>query len=69
MNNQAEYAKDQDDLAEAVWTLALLKDTHALMWWSQIDTARLSRHGYVAYAYAAHKLGKYTPEIEKKMLS
>ena len=69
VNNQAEYAKDQDDLAEAVWTLALLKDTHALMWWSQIDTARLSRHGYVAYAYAAHKLGKYTPEIEKKMLS
>lgn len=68
VNNQTEYTKDQDDLAEAVWTLALLKDTHALMWWSQIDTMKLSRHGYVAYAYAAQKLGKYTPEIEQKLI-
>ena len=37
------------------------------MWWSRIDTKRLSRHGYVAYAYAAQKLGKYTPDIEKRL--
>jgi hypothetical protein len=39
------------------------------MWWSKIDVSRLSRHGYIAYAYAAVKLGKYTPDIEKNILS
>jgi hypothetical protein len=37
------------------------------MWWMKIDTSRLSRHGYIAYAYAAQKLGKYTPDIEKAL--
>ena len=69
VNNEAEYAKNADDLAEATWTLALFKDTHALMWWNQIDTNRLTRHGYIAYSYAAQKLWKYTPDMEKKMIA
>lgn len=38
------------------------------MWWSRIDISKLSRHGYIAYAYTAQKLGKFTPEIEKKVM-
>jgi uncharacterized protein YfaS (alpha-2-macroglobulin family) len=69
INNEGEYSANPDDYAEAVWTLAALKDTRALMWWTKIDTSRLSRHGYIAYAYAALKLGKYTPSIEKALTS
>jgi alpha-2-macroglobulin len=68
INNEWEYSANPDDYAEAVWTLATLKDTRALIWWSKIDPTRLSRHGYVAYAYAAQKLGKYTREIEKSLI-
>jgi hypothetical protein len=35
----------------------------------KIDVSRLSRHGYLAYAYAAEKLGKYTPDIEKTLMN
>jgi hypothetical protein len=56
INNESEYRKNPDDLAEAVWTLASLRDTRALAWWTQMDTRNLSRHGYLAYAYAAQKL-------------
>ena len=66
-SNDTEYISSPDDAAEATWTLATFKDERALMWWSRIDTKRLSRHGYVAYAYAAQKLGKYSPDIEKKL--
>ena len=67
VNNEAEYRKNADDFAESVWTLATLKDSHALMWWSSVEVQKLSRHGYLAYVYAAHKLGKYTPDMEQTL--
>jgi len=30
---------------------------------------KLSRHGYLAYAYAAQKLGKYTGDIDKLLVA
>jgi hypothetical protein len=54
-----------DTYAEAVWTLALLKNENALAWYNKIDTSKLSRHGYIAYLWASQKLGKYTLEKEK----
>lgn len=62
--NESEYKKNPDDFAEAVWTLASFRDPRAAQWWSEIDIKRLSRHWYVAYAYAAQKLGKYTESID-----
>lgn len=58
--NEAEYIHNPDSYAEAVWTLAVLRDSRALLWWTRIDPSKLSRHGYIAYAFAAKKLGKYT---------
>lgn len=37
------------------------------MWWSSVEVQKLSRHGYLAYVYAAHKLGKYTPDMEQTL--
>jgi hypothetical protein len=64
INNESEYRKNPDDLAEAIWTLASLKDSRALSWWTQIDPKTLSRHGYLAYSYAAQQLGKYSTTID-----
>lgn len=63
--NEYEYQKDMDTYAEAVWTLALLKNENALNWWSKVDSSKLSRHGYLAYLWASQKLGKYSLENEK----
>lgn len=67
--NESLYRQNMDDFAEAIWTLAILKDSHALLWYTSIDPAKLSRHGYVAYAYASAKLSRYTPDIEKKLIA
>lgn len=58
-----------DSYAEAVWTLALLKNENAESWWNKIDTSKLSRHGYIAYLWASQKLGKYSLENEKTFIS
>lgn len=66
--NEGEYQKNMDTYAEAVWTLALLKNENALAWWKNIDTSKLSRHGYIAYITAAQKLGTYTLKDEKAFI-
>jgi hypothetical protein len=69
INNESLYFADADSSAEATWTLALLRDERALLWWNRIDVSKLSRHGYLAYVYAAEKLGKYTPLIEETLIA
>lgn len=68
INNLSTYREDTNSFAEAIWTLALLGHTpEALENWKTIDTTKLSRHGYLAYAYAAHTLTTYSPEIAMKL--
>ncbi len=60
LTNLSTYQADPDNLAEALWTLALIgKKTEALSALKDIDTSKLSRHGYLAYAYTAHLLDIY----------
>ncbi len=64
INNLSTYREQENILAEAVWTLAQLGRTpEALEAWKNIDTKKLTRHGYIAYGYAAHILKAYTPEM------
>jgi alpha-2-macroglobulin len=64
INNLSTYREQEDILAEAVWTLAQLGRTpEALEAWKNIDTKKLTRHGYIAYGYTAHILKTYTPEM------
>lgn len=53
--------------AEATWTLANVKNEQAAEWWKRIDPNKLNRHGYLAYAYAAEKLSRLTPQILKNL--
>jgi alpha-2-macroglobulin len=69
LTNEWEYNKSADTYADAVWTLALLRDPSALSWWEKIDVSKLSRHGYISYMYAAQKLGKYSLDMEKVFAS
>ncbi len=61
--NEALYREDVDGYAEATWSLASMKNEQAAEWWKRIDPNSLSPHGYISYAYAAHELGRYTPQI------
>jgi hypothetical protein len=63
INQEGEYRRTPDMYADATWALALLGDSRAPLWWNQIDPKKLSRHGYVAYMFAAEKLGKYNQEM------
>lgn len=65
--NESTYANDPNAYAEATWTLASTKNEQAHEWWKRIDPNRLSSHGYLAYTYAAHELGRLTPQIEKNL--
>ena len=44
-----------------------MKHEQAAEWWKRIDPNALGAHGYLAYAYAAQKLGRYTPQIDKNL--
>lgn len=44
-----------------------MKDPRASLWWNKIDPNSLSRHGYIAYAFAAQRLGKYNSGMELKI--
>ncbi len=61
------YTNDMDFAAEMFWTLALAKSKHAKLIEKSIDPKKLSRHGYLAYAYGLHILGRYTDDIDKKL--
>jgi hypothetical protein len=65
--NEPLYRGDPDGYAEAVWTLALMKNEQANEWWKRIDPNTLSSHGYLAYSYAAYLLGRLSPQIEKNL--
>jgi hypothetical protein len=43
--------KDDDFAAELFWTLAIAKSKHVKIIEKSIDPQKLSRHGYLAYAY------------------
>ena len=62
--NLSTYQSDPDMLAEVTWTLAVLsKKQEATTAWKSLDPKKLSRHGLLAYAYAAHLLDLYTPDL------
>lgn len=64
LRNLSVYHENEDILADAIWTLALLKHTpEALELWKSIDTRKLHRHGYLAYSYAGQILSVVPPEI------
>lgn len=59
------YTNDPDFAAEIFWTLAMGKSQHVKIIEKSIDPKKLSRHGYLAYAYGLQILGKYTTETDK----
>ncbi len=63
------YKDDPDFASEIFWTLAMVKSDHTKLIEKSIDPTKLSRHGYLAYAYGLQILSKYTPEIDKKLES
>ncbi len=67
INNESTYSLDPNMYAEATWTLANVKNEQAAEWWKRIDPNKLNRHGYLAYAYAAEKLSRSTPQILKNL--
>lgn len=64
VSNIATYRSSEDDFSEAIWALALVghKD-EALELWKNVDTKKLTRHGYIAYASSARILGTYSDTI------
>jgi hypothetical protein len=64
LNNLSVYREDENSLSEAAWTLALTnRISESREIWKSLNTQKLSRHGYLAYAYTAHILDQYTPQI------
>jgi uncharacterized protein YfaS (alpha-2-macroglobulin family) len=61
------YANDVDFAAEIFWTLALAKSSHAKLIEKSIDPKKLSRHGYLAYAYGLELQGRYSSDVDKKL--
>ncbi len=57
------FLTDPDFRAEVFWTLARAKNERASTLLRDIDPAKLSRHGYIAYVYGLHYLGKVTDEL------
>lgn len=57
------FLTDPDFRAEVFWTLARAKNERASTLLRDIDPAKLSRHGYLAYVYGLHYLGKVTDEL------
>ncbi len=59
------FENDPDFRVEVFFTLAQLSNKKAESMLASIDPKKLSRHGYLAYAYGLSFLGKLTPENEK----
>lgn len=62
-NGESMFLTDPDFRAEVFWTLARAKNERASTLLRDIDPAKLSRHGYIAYVYGLHYLGKVTDEL------
>ncbi len=61
------YMKDDDFAAELFWTLAIAKSKHVKIIEKSIDPQKLSRHGYLAYAYGMQLMWRFSWEIDKKL--
>jgi uncharacterized protein YfaS (alpha-2-macroglobulin family) len=61
------YQNDPDFAAEIFWTLSKAKSKHADIIKKMIDEKKLTRHGYLAYAYGLHTLSGYTLGVDKKL--
>jgi uncharacterized protein YfaS (alpha-2-macroglobulin family) len=59
---------DTDDFrADIFYTLAQAKNPRALEVSTKIDTKKLSRHGYLVYAYGMFKISKLNPQISANL--
>jgi uncharacterized protein YfaS (alpha-2-macroglobulin family) len=59
---------DNDDFrADIFYTLAKVKNPRALAIATTIDTKKLSRHGYLMYAYGMSTLSKLNPQISANL--
>ena len=67
-NGSSDFEADPDFRAEVFWTLARAKNDRAKILQKVIDPSKLSRHGYLAYAYGLHYLGQYSDTIDKRLV-
>lgn len=66
-NGSSLFESDPDFRAEVFWTLSRAKNERALILQKAIDPKKLSRHGYLAYAYWLHYAWKYSDETHKQL--
>lgn len=59
-SDESVFGSDPDFRAEVFWTLTRAKSERAASVLKLIEPSKLSRHGYLAYAYGLHYLGNYS---------
>lgn len=66
-NGSALFENDPDFRAEVFWTLARVNHERSKTLLRVIDPTKLSRHGYLAYAYGLHYLKQYNDSVDKRL--